>query len=341
MSAELAESVGTELWTSPGAAAQRPPRLLLTMLGDYWWQRTEPLPSAAIVALLAEFGVSDSAARAALSRLTRNGLLVTSKTGRRRSPGSAPAGRRRSWTTGAAHLLLRRGQPALGRDVVAGRVLHPRGQPRRQGRAAQATALARLRPAVRRPVGVPARSCRRGDRVSQGSRHHHGYGVPGQRGAKRAPRRPGHGPGRPARYRPEWRRPRLRHPGPGLGPGRAAVEVRVLYVLRRPAERRGAGRAGTADRRADRQDAGDGRVAPGFPGLDPDPPAELLPGGWPRAAARSCSSGATTCWGRWRRCGSRQIITRYSPELADRAVYHSSELKLSTAPDPAADRSAR
>jgi phenylacetic acid degradation operon negative regulatory protein len=70
-------------WTSPGAVAQRPPRLLLTLLGDYWWQRTEPLPSAAIVALLAEFGVSDSAARAALSRLTRNGLLVTSRNGRR------------------------------------------------------------------------------------------------------------------------------------------------------------------------------------------------------------------------------------------------------------------
>ena len=77
---DLADS---EPWTSPGAAAQRPPRLLLTLLGDYWWQRTEPLPSSAIVALLGEFGVSDSAARAALSRLTRNGLLVTSKTGRR------------------------------------------------------------------------------------------------------------------------------------------------------------------------------------------------------------------------------------------------------------------
>ena len=80
---ELAETGPSEPWTSPGSAAQRPPRLLLTLLGDYWWQRTEPLPSAAIVALLAEFGVSDSAARAALSRLTRNGLLVTSKTGRR------------------------------------------------------------------------------------------------------------------------------------------------------------------------------------------------------------------------------------------------------------------
>src|SRR5689334_25099228 len=82
MSAELAESVGTEPWTSPGAAAQRPPRLLLTLLGDYWWQRNEQLPSAALVALLAEFGVSDTAARAALSRLVRHDLLVTSKHGR-------------------------------------------------------------------------------------------------------------------------------------------------------------------------------------------------------------------------------------------------------------------
>jgi len=70
-------------WTTPGPVAQRPPRLLLTLLGDYWWQRTESLPSAAIVGLLAEFGVSDSAARAALSRLTRNGLLVTLRNGRR------------------------------------------------------------------------------------------------------------------------------------------------------------------------------------------------------------------------------------------------------------------
>src|SRR5512135_616064 len=109
MSAELAESVGPESWTSPGAAAQRPPRLLLTLLGDYWWQRTEPLPSAAIVALLAEFGVSDSAARAALSRLTRNGLLVTSKAGRRtfsrlssRAAAILDDGARRIFSFGAA-----------------------------------------------------------------------------------------------------------------------------------------------------------------------------------------------------------------------------------------------
>ena len=49
----------------PWSTGLRPPRLLLTLLGDYWWRQTEPLPSAALVALLAEFGVSDSAARAA------------------------------------------------------------------------------------------------------------------------------------------------------------------------------------------------------------------------------------------------------------------------------------
>src|ERR1700724_1792643 len=67
----------------PAGTVQRPPRLLLTLLGDYWWRRSEAPPSAALVALLAEFGVSDSAARAALSRLTRNKLLVTAKSGRR------------------------------------------------------------------------------------------------------------------------------------------------------------------------------------------------------------------------------------------------------------------
>src|SRR4029079_5448095 len=76
----------------------------------------EPLPSAAIVALLAEFGVSDSAARAALSRLTRNGLLVTSKTGRRtfsrlssRAAGILDDGARRVFSFGAARPPGRRG----------------------------------------------------------------------------------------------------------------------------------------------------------------------------------------------------------------------------------------
>jgi phenylacetic acid degradation operon negative regulatory protein len=75
-----------------------------------------------------------------------------------------------------------------------------------------------------------------------------------------------------------------------------------------------------------------------FPALDPDLPAELLPGGWPRADARELFIGCYDLLGPLAALRVRQIITRYSPELADRAAYHSSELKLSTAPDPSAGR---
>lgn len=68
--------------TIHGKRTGNPNQLLLTLLGDYWWRRAEPLPSAALVALLAEFGVSDVAARAALSRLVHHDLLVPSKYGR-------------------------------------------------------------------------------------------------------------------------------------------------------------------------------------------------------------------------------------------------------------------
>ena len=59
-----------------------PQHLLLTLLGDYWSGRCEPLPSAALVDLLAEFDVNPSGARAALSRLSVRGLLVGTKDGR-------------------------------------------------------------------------------------------------------------------------------------------------------------------------------------------------------------------------------------------------------------------
>jgi phenylacetic acid degradation operon negative regulatory protein len=71
-----------ETTTSTGTRNWRPPRLLLTLLGDYWWRQNELLPSAALVALLTEFGVSDTAARGAIARLVRHGLLTTSKQGR-------------------------------------------------------------------------------------------------------------------------------------------------------------------------------------------------------------------------------------------------------------------
>ncbi|MEU9880929.1 PaaX family transcriptional regulator [Streptomyces phaeochromogenes] len=54
----------------------------MTLLSDYWFGLTEHLPSAALVELLAEFDISEPSARAALNRLTKRGLLVSSKRGR-------------------------------------------------------------------------------------------------------------------------------------------------------------------------------------------------------------------------------------------------------------------
>jgi phenylacetic acid degradation operon negative regulatory protein len=64
--------------------------LLFTIFGDYWFDRDVTIPSAALVALLDELGVGKAAARAALSRLTRRGLLEGAKVGRTTSYRVAP-----------------------------------------------------------------------------------------------------------------------------------------------------------------------------------------------------------------------------------------------------------
>jgi phenylacetic acid degradation operon negative regulatory protein len=65
------------------AGASGRQHLLLTLLGDYWYPRFDPLPSGALVDLLAEFGVSETNTRAALSRMSRKDLLVAGRQGRR------------------------------------------------------------------------------------------------------------------------------------------------------------------------------------------------------------------------------------------------------------------
>lgn len=55
----------------------------MTLLGDYWRGRQDPIPSAALVAALSEFEVSAEGARSALSRLARGELLARSKVGRK------------------------------------------------------------------------------------------------------------------------------------------------------------------------------------------------------------------------------------------------------------------
>jgi phenylacetic acid degradation operon negative regulatory protein len=68
-----------------------PQHLLITLAGDYWHGRSDHLPSAALVELLAEFDISEPSARAALNRLTKRGMLLSSKRGRRTYYGINPS----------------------------------------------------------------------------------------------------------------------------------------------------------------------------------------------------------------------------------------------------------
>ena len=314
-------------WTSPGPVAQRPPRLLLTLLGDYWWQRTEPLPSAAIVALLAEFGVSDSAARAALSRLTRNGLLVTSRSGRRtfvqlsaRAADVLNDGARRIFTFGAtpapwdgmwslvafsipeqyrsARDELRKALRWLGfAPLYDGLWVSPRdhagdviGQLNDLGIATATAFRATALPLPGRAVA----------RVGTGAAM-------------------GAGPVSdiPARA---W----------DLDGLRAAYQEFVAFagLLRDETE---AGRISSSDALIARTRVMNEWRA--FPALDPDLPDELLPAAWPRASARELFIACYDLLGPLATRRVRQIIARYSPELAGRAAYHNTELTMSAAAD--------
>lgn len=69
------------------AAGAEPQHLLLAMLGDYWFARHEPLPSAALLDLLTVFGIKESSARQSMRRLAIKGHLLRYKDGRTTSYG--------------------------------------------------------------------------------------------------------------------------------------------------------------------------------------------------------------------------------------------------------------
>lgn len=85
-------------------AGARPQHLLITLLGDYWLDSNQQLPSAGLVDLLGEFGISPTSARASLGRLARRGLLQSSKSGRHTFYGLTPLAIR-VLTEGLARIL--------------------------------------------------------------------------------------------------------------------------------------------------------------------------------------------------------------------------------------------
>jgi phenylacetic acid degradation operon negative regulatory protein len=304
------EADGPGAWTVPGPVAQRPPRLLLTLLGDYWWQRTEPLPSAAIVALLAEFGVSDSAARAALSRLTRNGLLITSRNGRRtfvqlsqRAADILDDGARRIFSFGA---------PASPWDGMWSLVAFSIPE---QNRAARDELRKDLRWLGFAPLydglwvaprdHVEDVMTRLKDLGISTATAFRATAIPGKDGASDIPSR-------------AWDLDSLRE--------RYEHFIAFAEQLRDSTK---AGNVPPMDALVARTRVMDEWRA--FPGLDPELPAELLPQAWPRSAARDLFITCYDLLGPLAARRVRQVIGRYSPELAGLAAYHSSELTLSAA----------
>jgi phenylacetic acid degradation operon negative regulatory protein len=316
-------------WTTPGPVAQRPPRLLLTLLGDYWWQRTESLPSAAIVGLLAEFGVSDSAARAALSRLTRNGLLVTSRSGRRTfvrlsqraadvlddggrrifSFGGAPAPWDGMWSLVAFSIPedhrserdeLRKALRWLGfAPLYDGLWVCPRDHA--DAVMARLKDLGITTATAFRATALPAvTAAGAADPAGAAS-------VPGTLVSADIPAR-------------AWDLAGLRD--------RYQEFTEFAGLLR---DQTVAGEISTADALVARTRVMNEWRA--FPAMDPDLPDELLPPAWPRAAARDLFITCYDLLGPLAARRVRQIISRYSPELACRAAYHSSQLTLSAADD--------
>ena len=301
VSLELADS---EPWTAQGATAQRPPRLLLTLLGDYWWQRTEPLPSSAIVALLGEFGVSDSAARAALSRLTRNGLLVTSKTGRRTY--SRLSSRAAAILDDGARRIFSFGQDAQPWDGTWSLVAFSIPEHNRAARDALRKQLRWLGFApLYDGLWVAPR-----DQASEVVGQLSGLGI-STATAFRATTVPGIEPdGFPQRA---W----------DLDDLHARYQAFISYA-QRLRERALAGQISPVEALVARTRVMDEWRA--FPGLDPNLPGELLPDAWPRAAARELFIASYDLLGPLAAHRVRQIIARYSRELATKVAYHSSEL---------------
>jgi phenylacetic acid degradation operon negative regulatory protein len=293
-----------------GGTVRRPPRLLLTLLGDYWWRRTEPLPTAALIALLGEFGVSDSSARAALSRLTRNGLLTASKHGRRtyrrlseRAAGVLDEGARRIFSFG------RTTRPWDGTWNVVAFSVPERDRPTRH------TLRERLRWLGFAPLydGLWVAPWDQGTEVVrqlaelglETATVFRAATVPG------AARLPQHA----------WDLDDLhRH------------YDEFITAVGELNERIHAGAVSPVDALVARTYVMDQWRA--FPTLDPELPDELLPDAWPRATARELFITTYDLLGPLAVHRVRQILTRYAPELAAQATFHGSDADLTASETP-------
>jgi phenylacetic acid degradation operon negative regulatory protein len=310
MSVRLADpqSGGASVQLPRAQTGSPPQHLLVTLLGDYWITRTEHLPSAALVRLVGEFGVSPVGVRAAFSRLLRRRLLETRKLGRRTFYSLTPQ---------AAQVLKQGGQrivsfgvdvqpwdgswtvavfsvPEQQRDVRHTLRSHLRWlgfAPLYDGTWVSPHASPQAALAVLRELGVGAATVFRG------------------RDTGADPRPP----------IAAWDLEALRHTY-------QAFITRYAPLLEEVAD----GRVTTADALVTRTQVMDTYRT--FPALDPELPVDLLPPAWPRERAREIFAQLYDTLGPMAELRVRQVVAEFDPDLAELVRHHTTTDLLASGP---------
>jgi phenylacetic acid degradation operon negative regulatory protein len=279
---------------------RQPQHLLLTLLGDYWQGSDVLIPSAALVHLLAEFGVTSAGSRAALSRLGRRGLLVSSRAGRYTFYGLSQ--RAREILDDGADRIARFGAEEKTWDGTWTFVAFSIPESQRDLRHALRVRLRWLGFAPLydglwiSPHSQPGDACRALDDL----RVEAATVITG-----RADDRP-LGAGSPIGA---W----------DLGQLRAAYQEFIDRFSPLAARVR-AGDVGAAEALVARTRIMDDWR--NMPNLDPELPTELLPPGWPRRTARHLFVEIYDGLGQLAEVRIRQVLAQLAPELAGAASHH-------------------
>lgn len=288
-------------------SGSQPQRLLLTLLGDYWYGKGEHIPSAALVRLLGEFDVSTGGARAALSRLARRDLLESSKSGRHTYYGLTD--RASSVLREGGRRILKFGTYDSPWDGNWAIVVFSVPEAHRHTRHALRTRLRWLGFAplydgvwVSPHGSVEAATALLRELSVQTSTVVIGRTVPSGSPASN----PVHA----------WDLEKLR-----------AQYQKFIDEFHPLLERVSCGDVGAAEGLLTRTKVMD--TWRHFPNLDPELPAELLPDRWPRGEARATFAAIYDGLGPLAELRVRQILAEYSPGLARLVSHHTTADELS------------
>lgn len=298
----------------------RPQHLITTLFADFWFGRREPLPSAALVALVAEFGISPTSARAALSRLGRRGLLSSAKVGRHTfyGPTEQTAAEMVRYQSRILSFGLRESRPWDGSWLIVGFSVPDEARDRRRSlhKRLRWLGFAPLQDGLwvsARPVADEARSA-----VTE-------CGVP-QATVFSSTVLFSTADDEPARAPlVAWDLDRLRR-----------FYDEFVARFEPVCDRMDQGTIGTSEALVERTAVMD--AWSDFPGIDPELPASTLPADWPREHAQRIFSRVYDDLGPPAEVRFRQILAEHDPALAGLTRHYTTATAATAAPVPGPDR---